>query len=335
MDGFYEALERAIETARLAPSSHNCQPWRVDYSLLSQEVCVGFDSHRVLRGLDSLEREMFISAGVFTHFLTALLACQGYQLNWQWQGEQEGRRVLATSAITKLSKGADVDEYHALSQRIRERHTIRSAFKPEAVDIDSLETIVQHASCHFFSADHVGTNLGNLTKQYAALDFTNKSAWEETYNYIRFDEDEFAEDGFYLRNLFGPVSKPFRLLFRYGFHPTMMPINKRLGLAKKMAVGLGELVESGPYYLALSPKENSQEALFECGYELGVLWLHMQKQGIGLHPISVLVQHETARKALAQSLQCPPPAFFARLGHIDQSGVDAPRRSVESILNCV
>lgn len=99
---FGRALQTAAETARLAPSSHNCQPWalarlsspdaRASAARLldasggrsmredSEYVAVVLDRSRQLDSLASHELEMQLSCGAFTQLLIQSLACQGWWL---------------------------------------------------------------------------------------------------------------------------------------------------------------------------------------------------------------------------------------------------------------
>ncbi|WP_237283423.1 RedV protein [Streptomyces alfalfae] len=99
---FGRALRTAAGTARLAPSSHNCQPWallrlsgadaRASAARLlrqpgggparadSEYVAVVLDRGRQLDSLASHELEMQLSCGAFTQLLTRTLACQGWWL---------------------------------------------------------------------------------------------------------------------------------------------------------------------------------------------------------------------------------------------------------------
>ena len=91
----HDALRDAVAVARLAPSSHNCQPWAVA-SFESPEavrtlaawlgvrprsderwLVLALDAERALEALPSLETEMRLSCGMFLQLLTARLAEDG------------------------------------------------------------------------------------------------------------------------------------------------------------------------------------------------------------------------------------------------------------------
>ena len=186
---------------------------------------------------------------------------------------------------------------------------------------------------HLSQGESIRHAVAHLTARYAALDFSDPQAWQETYSFIRFNERQPTEDGFYLYNLFGPVSRLFKCFFQVAFHPKLNALTTRLQLPTIMARGLAKQVGEGPQYLALSLKEESDKHLFIAGMKLGRLWLTLHAWGWGLHPISVLVQHASAQHALTETLALTnPTVFFARFGHVQQFGAATPRRSWQSIL---
>ncbi|WP_315708294.1 prodigiosin biosynthesis protein PigM [Brenneria uluponensis] len=338
-DAFEQALQNAINIARLAPSSHNCQPWSVHYDAVTRCGGVAIDRQRALKGLPSLEREMLMSCGIFFEYLSTLLKYSGYPLDWQWVGaQQNGSTDMLISFAPGAPCVADLAAYQQWVQRISDRHTVRTAYQPTQVNEQQQAQLYalfdrSPVTCNIKYGEATRHDVAFLTANYASLDFADQQAWRETYHYIRFNEQQAAEDGFYLHHLFGPVSCGFRWFFRIAFHPRLSWLAKRLRLPASMAKGLAELVVEGPQYLALSLEHESDENLFIAGMKLGQLWLMLQSWGWSLHPISVLVQHATARRALADTARLTGlPVFFARFGQHRQSGIPTPRRAWQRIL---
>lgn len=84
-DLFAAALQQAVDIARQAPSSHNCQPWSLHYDAAARCGRLAIDRRRALQSLPSLEREMLMSCGIFFEYLSALLNCAGTPLAWRWE----------------------------------------------------------------------------------------------------------------------------------------------------------------------------------------------------------------------------------------------------------
>ena len=333
-DLFAAALQQAVDIARQAPSSHNCQPWSLHYDADARCGRLAIDRRRALQSQPSLEREMLMSCGIFFEYLSALLNCAGSPLAWRWENSPTHLLSFAPAAPAAPDRAA----HRQLAQLIGERHTARAAYQPTPINEAQrmqLQTLFDGTASSLSIAgdERARSRVAQLTARHAALDFSDRQAWRETYQYIRFNERQPTDDGFHLHHLFGPVSPAFKRFFQVAFHPRLSRLATGLRLPAYMAQGLAQRVAEGPQYLALCLNDESAEHLFATGMRLGRLWLTLQHWGWGLHPISVLVQHAEARRELAATLALSaPPVFFARFGHLQQWGSAAPRRSWQSIL---
>ncbi|AVJ19729.1 prodigiosin biosynthesis protein PigM [Serratia sp. JUb9] len=338
-ESFVLALQHALDIARLAPSSHNCQPWSVHYDVVTRCGTLAIDRRRALCGLPSLEREMLMSCGIFFEYLSALLGYAGRPIEWRWVGDGHGTASDVLIAFSPAAeRRADADAHRLLTQAIAQRHTARSCYQPTRINDEQYirlkELFAGTAATLSIEQDaSLRADIAQLIARHAALDFADRRAWQETYQFIRFDERRPADDGFCLHHLFGPVSGSFKYAFRLAFHPRLHRFTTGLRLPERMAKGLADLVAQGPQYLAIGLKEECNEALFMTGMRLGRLWLVLQDWGWGLHPLSVLVQHAAPRRELAAALALDEqPVFFARFGHLQQPGSATPRRSWQNIL---
>ncbi|KUI99485.1 hypothetical protein [Vibrio sp. MEBiC08052] len=341
---FEPNLAGAIEIARSAPSSHNCQPWAVHYSPSSQAGYLAIDRRRALKGLPSLENEMLMSCGIFFQHIETLMRNAGTPLQWTWFDEFHATPTLphAQDGLICFSPAglqpANPEAYYDLADQIQHRHTNRMPY-----ETTKLSALQQFRLQEIFTDSPVRLDLwqdqmsrrqvADLVYQYAALDFADKRAWQETYSFIHFDKNKPVEDGFYLHHLFGKIPAYVEWLFRIGFHPKLNPFTRLLRLPQFMAREFSKLTGQGPQYLALSLADPNQHNLFLTGMMLARLWLLLQQWGWGIHPLSVLVQHDLPKTTLANTLgMTHQPIFFARFGQIKIAADVSPRRQLDSIL---
>lgn len=337
MTKYSHPLAKAVEIARYAPSSHNSQPWRVrmlEHGEQRFSCEVAFDLERLLNGLPSLEREMYISCGVFTRFLVEALTCMGYELNVEWIGSPSCLCRLTAEQTGSLDSVA----WDLLRMLIRSRRTQRGPYSSALIPMAEREALTVAAGV-FPGELRVHTQrpeigyVAEAVKQYAVLDLEDSRVWRETYDFIRFSEAQPAEDGFYLSHLFGRRPWWFRQAFRVGFHPRLRPLYCFFGLPKQLARQLGELVAQTPHVLTMTAENESPHTLFLVGESLAQVLLKAQEFNWDIHPVSVLVQHQTPQMALGKALGLAHPmVFIARLG---RSGLPASapiRREVASIL---
>lgn len=341
----------ATNIARSSPSSHNCQPWKIqvlsdDDSIkmhfndiqLGGETAylqIQFDQQRLLNTLPSLRAEMYLSCGGFFALFSEALRKMGYTVNKQWV-DKEG--VLVNVQIFRCEM-ADRAELCALKRTSNKRKTNRGMYREITTPHQQLQALFPNYSgvnLHVIESSTDIDNIAQLVKAYSSLDFSNKAVWEETYSYIRFNDEQIAEDGFYLHNLFGPVSTIYKQIFRIGLHPNNHWLYNSLGIPKVMAKGLAELVQKTPQLITVSIDTWDNQAQFNAGEALNVFWRNCTDANLAIHPLSVLLQNEEPKKKLQQQIHIDAPlVFIARIGIPEASATESPRRSAESILGAL
>lgn len=337
----------ATNIARTSPSSHNCQPWKL--KLLDEQdlqkitankprndkdcafLQLQFDKQRLLNTLPSLRAEMYLSCGGFFALFCDALRGLGYAIETQWVDNEE---VLVNIQICR-EQDINKETLLAMKRTGQKRKTNRGLYKQVTTSDDKIRSLfpdTPQTTLHLIESDEQIKRIAGLVKTYSSLDFSNKHVWEETYSYIRFDDEQPAEDGFFLHNLFGPVSPIYKQLFRFGLHPNNHWLYNSLGIPKVMAKGLAELVENTPQLMAISIDQWNTKTQFDAGEALNIFWRRCTQNNLAIHPLSVLLQNDEPKKELQTELQCNKPlVFIARIGIPEVSASESPRRSAESI----
>jgi len=334
---YVSILHKAVDIARFAPSSHNCQPWKVNLVSSNEQGIdfdVLFDESRMLNSLPSLNREMYLGCGIFTEFLIKALECQGFITKVSWLDDSSRLVRVKATAIAET----DVEALNELASLIKARRTQRSPYQSPQIPDDL--TCKVKSECNQFNGKvsiHSGSGkmkvIAELVKYYAGLDFSNRDVWRETFRYICFDEKEDREDGFYFSNLFGQTSNLFRWAFRLGLHPINHRFYSLLKLPSVMANNFAKLISDEGHLMTLTVGDESPESLFSAGQMLGRFTLIVQQMEWVMHPMSVLVQHDIPRAQLSDVLGLQQPlVYVARLGLCRDIASEAPRRSIDSIL---
>lgn len=333
---FVSSLHKAIDIARFAPSSHNCQPWQVKLVASNEQAIyfdVLFDETRMLNSLPSLNREMYLGCGIFTEFLLQALECQGFITKATWLDDTS--RLVSVEAIAKSEP--DDEALNNLANLIKSRRTLRAPYQSPQIPDDLTRNLQSDNQFNGNILIHSGSGkmkvIAELVKYYASLDFSNRDAWRETFRYICFDEKEEREDGFYFSNLFGQTSSWFRWAFRLGLHPVNHRFYSLLKLPSMMASNFAKLISDEGHLMTLTVGDESPESLFSAGQMLGRFTLTVQQMEWVMHPMSVLVQHDEPRYQLSDFLCLQQPlVYVARLGQCSGAASASPRRSIDSIL---
>jgi nitroreductase len=179
--------------------------------------------------------------------------------------------------------------------------------------------------------DGLRAAVAGLVRRYAGRDFAHAAAWRETHSFIRSPTGALRRgDGFTLEQLFGPMTGPRRLATRAALAPATMRLLSLTGYHRLLAGQLAATVRQSPALTVMSftGGDPAQDEIIRAGAALARYWLEVTRQGLALHPVSVILQHDDARHALEQRLGLPGRAFFlARLGRPATAASATARRA--------
>lgn len=366
MTDFASDLEMAAETAQLAPSSHNCQPWALCWlnstaartearhaiSGEGEYLVLALDHARALTALPAHRFEMAISCGGYWQLLIRALATRGwvvrqtrYDVTDHAFGTQWPTR-FEPLALARFVRGrADPAATVSLAEEATQRRTARGPYADSAPGPEALKSLAAAVRtpndrlCDAIGVRHLCrpndlATVATLTRRYAARDFSRTDVWRETHSYIRWTDASalIQADGFTPAQLFG-LTGGWRLWAkRVALAPGVMRVLQLLDYPATLADQLATLVGRGPMVtvLSLPCRVVAPDVELAAGRALLEYWLAATRHGVGLHPISVLVQHPDSRTALADLLGITGrPYFVARLGYPQhRSGVSLRRPAI-------
>lgn len=359
------ALNRAAQVAALSPSSHNCQPWalahlvgpeahRAAAALLHEKtagahyLALALDREHQLSTLAAHGLEMLLSCGLYGQLLARALAAQSWalaqatflppeapRLHSHWPDQWTALCVLKfvpgaqpAESITELSAAADA------------RRTNRAPYRDEPLATAILDALVnapgtalsenQDVSVrHLLSPEH-RARFARLLSRHGGRDFSDLVAWRETHSYIRSSQDAGDRgDGFTLAQLFGPMRPARRRFLELALAPTTMRTLRHLGYPRLLAGQLAALARdtTAISILSLPAETPAASDVLRAGAYLADYWLRATRHGLALHPLSILLQHEDARRDLQMQFDLPGRVFFvARLGRPTMAFARTARR---------
>ncbi len=131
----------SVECARLAPTGHNCQPYR--FQLGPDYVDVWTDPSRILPVIDPDEREMTMSCGVALFFLRLAFRYRGRCETVEIRPDPLTPHWMARVRLGETTSKNEDDSrlFHAM----RRRHTNRLPFFPGAVPDGLPERLIRAA----------------------------------------------------------------------------------------------------------------------------------------------------------------------------------------------
>ncbi|KAF7764299.1 hypothetical protein PCIT_b0260 [Pseudoalteromonas citrea] len=331
-----DLVAECIELAKLVPSSHNCQPWQVQWYAQSVpfdgRLQIGFDQRNIINALPALQNEMWMSLAGFSAVLINLLESAGVtcvvsspikpKVNY---APCEHAYILEAH-ITYYPERANHTRFNQIKSLLKQRYTYRGALTGGtklAPHDRILSTVLWHSS-HIEWQSIEGDKhqqTADLVARFASQDFKHAKAWQETYAFIDFSKTPGvnAERGFNIQQLMGPMSLIKRRAHQLLLNPLSMRVLAKLGVADRMAQVLSQLTAQSSQIICLC-QSNSQSTFdwLSAGQKMIEMWLQATAQGLGIHPLSVLLQHPEAKAALHEQLGAEhTPLFIARVGKSD------------------
>ena len=136
-----DTLAAILESATLAPSSHNTQPWR--FELGQTGISLFADRLRALPVNDPDDRELTISCGCALFNLRIAAAHAGFNTECQLLPDPGDEDLLATVSFSPVS-GEEVRQTE-LFRAIARRRTYRKRFEPKQVPSEVLGILEESA----------------------------------------------------------------------------------------------------------------------------------------------------------------------------------------------
>lgn len=346
----HNALREALSVAVHSPSSHNSQAWelKVTDNDDGTVLALGIDRNRELTALPGHRYEMLLSLGAYWYGLAVALRARGWALDCDAEPAASGRATIRGRMVpAEVSPDSKND-----AALITERRTDRGAYAETPIRSDIRDALADAArtrpewapatplpNVQLLTGSDELAEVAELTRQFAPRDFLHRKAWKETVHYLHRDAvAASASDGFSYGQIFGRRPWPIDHLVVALTSPALMPFIGRAGLADKLARGLASAVETGPGFLVLTAPNTvrSSSDWIWAGADMHRMWLAATRVNLGLHPVSVLLQHDDSRTVLEQRLGLSGRAFFAaRIGHRlpGRVGTSAPRRDPLAVLS--
>lgn len=297
--------------ASLAPSGHNTQPWFVRH-LEPFHWMIGNDRHKWLPAVDPEQRETLLSLGAFLQNLEFAAGDFGYACRWTLLATtNQDERVMEVHLTKTASPGSGKIE------AIKSRRTLRAGFSHDNLRREDLAHLVA-GEPEFIR--YLPTNgreahfLNEQTIEANRLQAYRDVAQQELADWIRFSSDDARKqrDGLTtasmeIKGLSGWVVRNF-----YGKASVLKPDFRERGIAQVRK----EIAASAGWILIMS-NGASVASLLESGRRTQRLFLKVRARGIGLHPMTQILEEPSTRRALPSGIGIDDRVqFILRVGYV-------------------
>lgn len=305
-------IREILSLAAGASSSHNAQPWRVEISG-SGLLTLRAEPDRYLPAADPENREMFLSFGAFLETLDTAARALGYATEISILADALGAAEIAAIRLEKIEERRDTATVNLLASV----YTPKGDLGTDALDpgtIGELET-GQTAQLRYLPADSAGFQWVRGQTPAASL----QQAWrdpvqEELAQFLHFSKRSARKAGYGLTPEMMEVP-PVGRFFWYTF------MSRKSALSKSFRDSIegitADQLDNCAGVFILSSADLSPSALIEAGRQYQRLKLSAFRQGIGIHPLSSLLEEEPWKEQVDSKFQSDRPVqFILRTGRL-------------------
>jgi len=308
-------LERLVYYARLAPSSHNRQPWK--FVVGESEIDLFADVDKWLRVADRDRREMFISLGCAIESIRIAADYAGYGTAVRHFPVTNNESLVARIGVNLDGPKRDEAAGHLL-RYMTLRHTSHRMFEParlvSEVDRKSLYNAFQigEVSLQLTSDPGVFSSLAQLETRADAQLFADP-------------EYRLEISGWLSRDLFGAswlLSKLGQLAIEH------LPMGNRVGQSD------GARLSSAPLVGILSTKGDRRVDELQTGEAYLRVALVAERYDLRIQPVSQMVEVPEARAEAARLCGVGDRVLqhMFRIGHAQPDAVRTDREPLASLI---
>lgn len=311
-----DTLAAILESATLAPSSHNTQPWR--FELGQTGISLFADRLRALPVNDPDDRELTISCGCALFNLRIAAAHAGFNTECQLLPDPGDEDLLATVSFTPVSgeEGRQTELFRAIARR----RTYRKRFEPKQVPSEVLGILEESAETEgawfqVLESEHARHQVAELVAEGDAAQWSNPSWRRELAAWMH---PRRKGDGLTVPGMVAPVAQLVVRTFDMGN-----------GVGAKDR----QLADESPVIAALGTAGDGVEDWLKAGQALERVLLRSLGQGLQASYLNQPIQVAVLRPKLQHLLgRSGFPQILLRLGYPATDLPAAPRRNLQEVV---
>ena len=297
--------------ASLAPSGHNTQPWFVSH-LAPFHWIIGNDRRKWLPAVDPDQRETLLSLGAFLQNLEFAAEALGYACRWSLLATTNQDERVMEVRLTKIEAR---NSGHI--EAMKTRRTMRARFSRDVLSTEDLLHLVagEPESIHYLpTTGREALFLNEQTIEANRLQAYRDPAQQELADWVRFSSDDARKQrdglttgGMEIEGLAGWAVRNF-----YGKADVLKPGFRERGIDQ-----VRQEVSAAGGWILITSTEASVASLLDTGRRMQRLFLKVRERGIGLHPMTQILEETATRLALPSGTGIGHPIqFILRVGYV-------------------
>lgn len=296
--------------ASLAPSGHNTQPWLVKY-IEPYHWIIGNDKSKWLPAVDPFHRETILSVGAFMQNLEYAAGHFGYVCQWNIIAANNEEENIAEIKLIKTGSAPDYD-----IAKIKLRRTLRTRYLDEAMRKEDLNYLLNDDPCFFYFPNTAKEYqwLNEQTIEANRIQAYRNDAQVELAEWIRFSSKDAKRhcdglttasmdieglNGWIVRNFFGKSNVLKNSFREKGIHKAEEQVSHSGG------------------WIIITSDDNSVVNLIGAGKRMQSLCLKVRDRGIGIHPMTQILEENQTNGVINQSIGITDKIqFLLRTGYV-------------------
>lgn len=292
------SIKKILESAILAPSGDNCQPWSL--IVKGNQINIINLSERDTSLFNFCQRASLIAHGALIENILIASSASGYNIKLRPFPDNLNPNLIAT---VELEKSEVRDE--SLYPYITQRATNRKPYKSIPLTAKQRNTLLNTSSVFANAGVKLVEELDRKAFIAEAIALTDRLVFENPYlhsflfEHIRWTEEEALKtrDGLYIKTLelSAPQAIGFRLLKNWSILQTL----NKFGLSKIAAKQAEKLCLSASAIGIIIVDGNTDEDFLTGGRLVQRLWLEATRMGLAFQPmtgLTFLIQRVLAKE---------------------------------------
>ncbi len=297
--------------ASLAPSGHNTQPWFVN-RLEPFRWIIGNDRRKWLPAVDPEQRETLLSLGAFLQNLEFAAGDFGYACRWTLLATtNQDERVMEVHLAKTGSPGP------GKIKDLKLRRTLRAGFSRDTLRREDLAHLVagEQEFIHYFpTTGREAHFLDEQTVEANRLQADRDPAQRELADWIRFGSDDARKqrDGLTTASMEIGGFAGWAVRNFYGKADVLKPSFRERGIGQ-----VRKQVSASAGWILIASADASPASLLEAGRRMQRLFLKVRGRGIGLHPMTQILEESSTRQSLPSAIGLGDHVqFILRTGYV-------------------
>jgi hypothetical protein len=304
--------QQILFLASLAPSGHNTQPWFVKH-IEPYHWVICNNKSKWLPAVDPTQRETILSIGAFIQNLEYAANNAGYSCQADLLASTNQDENVMDIKLIKSGSAAAFD-----IEKIKKRRTVRSDYLDDSLKKEDADYLF-HEETDFFHFVPNGAKeydyLNEQTIEANRIQSYRDAAEKELSEWIRFSskDAEKYRDGLTTASM--EIHGIPGWIVRNFYDKSSVMKNDFREKNIEMVV---EQVSQSAGWLLITSKGNAVATLLETGKRMQRLFLKVREKGIGMHPMTQILEEQSTYKTVNQALGISDTIqFILRVGYVE------------------